>query len=98
MNNKKGTETHRGLLLRRNKIDFSGGVLVYELRAVKTHEGVLLSVSSKLDDEAAYCRFAARIGEVLKFYKAVVRNTVTPCTLCDVAEDFKNKFILDTVN
>ncbi len=98
MKNITGNKTPRGLLLRKNKVDFSEGVLVYELRAVKTNDGVLLSVSAKLDDEVSSCLFAARIGEVLKFYKTVVENTVTPCTLSDVAEDFKNQFILDGVN
>lgn len=98
MNKFTGEKTTRGLLLRKNKVDFSGGVLVYELRAVKTSDGVLLSVSAKLGEEISSCLFAARIGEVLKFYKNVVENTVTPCTLSDVAEDFKNQFILDRVN
>ncbi len=98
MNKITGDRSSRGLLLRRNKVDFSGGVLVYELRAVKNEDGVLLSVCAKLDGEASSCLFAARMGEVLKFYKTVVRNTVTPCTLCDVAEDFKNQSVLDGVN
>ena len=98
MNKITGDKSPHGLLLRRNKVDFSGGVIVYELRAVKTGDGVLLSVSAKLDEETASCLFAARIGEVLKFYKSVVENTVTPCTLADVAEDYKNQYILDGVN
>lgn len=98
MNNINGDKTCRGLLLRRNKVDFSGGVLVYELRAVKTEDGVLMSVTVKLGTESSSCLFAARIVEVLKFYNAAVRNTVTPCTLGDVAEDFKNQFILDGAN
>ena len=96
--NINGDKKHHGLLLRRNKVDFSGGVLVYELRAVKTSDGVLLSVTVKLDEEIATCLFASRIGEVLKFYKSAIENTVTPCTLRDVAEDYKNQFILDGVN
>lgn len=95
MNKFTGEKTPRGLLLRKNKVDFSGGVLVYELRAVKTSDGVLLSVSAKLGEDISSCLFATRIGEVLKFYKNVVENTVTPCTLSDVAEDFKNQFILE---
>lgn len=98
MNNFTEEKTPRGLLLRKNKVDFSEGVLVYELRAVKTSDGVLLSVSAKLGEEVSTCLFASRIGEVLKFYKSVVENTVTPCTLSDVAEDLKNQFILDRVN
>lgn len=98
MNNKTGDRSSRGLLLRRNKVDFSGGVLVYELRAVRTADGVLLSVAVKLDEEMATCLFASKIGSVLKFYEMAVQNTVTPCTLNDVAEDFKNQFILDGVN
>ena len=98
MNICKEDGSSRGLLLRRNKVDFSSGVLVYELRAVKTADGVLLAVSVKLGDESSSCRFAARIGEVLNFYKSVVRNTVTPCTLCEVAEDFINRAFLDAVN
>ena len=95
MNKFTGEKTPRGPLLRKNKVDFSGGVLVYELRAVKTSDGVLLSVSAKLGEDISSCLFATRIGEVLKFYKNVVENTVTPCTLSDVAEDFKNQFILE---
>ena len=98
MNNKTCDRSSRGLLLRKNKVDFSGGVLVYELRAVKNADGVLLSVTVKLDEEVASCLFAAKMSGVLKFYEAAVRNTVTPCTLNDVAEDFKNQFILDGVN
>ncbi len=96
--NKTSDRSSRGLLLRKNKVDFSGGILVYELRAVKTADGVLLSVTVKLDEETATCLFAAKMGGVLKFYEMAVQNTVTPCTLKDVAEDFKNQFILDGVN
>lgn len=98
MNNKTGDGSSRGLLLRRNKVDFSAGVLVYELRAVRTADGVLLSVTVKLGEESASTLFASKIGGVLKFYELAVKNTLTPCTLNDAAEDFKNQFILEGVN
>ena len=98
MNSKTGDRSGRGLLLRRNKVDFSAGVLVYELRAVKTGDGVLLSVTVKLGEDSASTLFAAKMGGVLKFYELAVQNTLTPCTLNDAAEDFKNQFILDGVN
>lgn len=98
MKNMTEENSGKGLLLRKNKVDYADGVLVYELRAVRTEDGVLLSVSVKFGKDTTVCLFATRIGDVLRFYKTVVQNTVTPCTLQDVAEDFKNKFILDKAN
>ena len=88
----------QGLLLKRDKVDFSGGILVYELRSVGTRDGFLLSVTAKLEGESCTCLFAARFVEVLKLYKLIVKNTVTPCTLEDVVEDYKNQHIFDEVN
>ena len=76
------------LCLRSESRIVSGKVIDYKLFCVRKMSARSFAVSISDGEESEMCDFGANRLRAFEMYGKIVRNEVTPCTLCDIAQDF----------
>lgn len=79
---------YRRVQLEKDIINISGDEIYYRLFWVRSSGARYYAINVTRGKESSSCRFGNDKSSAYAIYNKIVKNTVTPCTLCDIAEDF----------
>lgn len=74
--------------LRADKRKVADTAVAYRLFRIRNTSGNRFAIKVSTDDESATCDFGCDYVKAFDIYTKIVRSEVTPCSLCDIAEDF----------
>lgn len=76
--------------LQANKNRIGNKDIYYKLFLVRCRKGNHFAIAASSDEDRSVSNFGNNRAKAIDIYFKVVRNGVTPCCLCDIAEDFRN--------
>ena len=80
-------------VIEEREVSFENEKITYRLYRIDFIETTKFAISSKLQNEIEVCFLSSELSDSKVLYDAVCRNTVTPCTLSYIIEDFcKEKY------
>ncbi len=89
--NRTASITQRKTQLRGDVLNILGEEIYYRLYAIRRGTCCCYSVNITSGKESSTCSFGKDKGEAFRIYDKIVSNTVTPCSLRDIADDFNKE-------
>ncbi len=77
----------RRVQLKKDVINIFGDEIYYRLFLIRGSGIRYYTINVTRGKESCSCRFGNDKNRAYDIYNKIVKNTVTPCTLCDIAED-----------
>lgn len=90
MNTKTAFEHTRRVRLKEDRSKVRHISLRYELNAIKVGGRRCYAITVDSGYDRCTCCFGEDKKAAMEMYRTIVENTVTPCTLHDIAEDFSH--------
>ena len=88
MNNRSNKTVRRGIQLRGDIINIIGDEIYYRLYLIRRAGIRFYAINITSAKESVSRTFGRDKRKAYEIYEKIVRNTVTPCSLADIAEDF----------
>lgn len=91
MNNQITKSKLRGVQLKGDAIHVLDNEIYYKLYVIRRGGARLYAINVTAGKESSTCCFGKDRQSAMDIYSTIVENSVTPCTLCDIAEDFSKR-------